>query len=349
MERQHEPVDEATRITQFAATVDPRRLELIIMPTEKCNFRCTYCYEDFSIGRMSPKTVRAVKLLLDKRVPHLRELRLSWFGGEPLVARDICVDISEHALRLANAHRVSFYGAVTTNGWFLELPLVRKLLAAEQRNFQVTFDGFGEVHDKTRVRPDGKGTFDKIWANLMAMAHSDLEFSVMLRLHLMPHNLHGQVQLIEKIDAELGEDPRFQILYHAVSQLGGPNAGTFQVLSGEEYSQRLAELRKSSRLKWTSETQVLDEGAICYAARANSLVVRASGKLAKCTVALTDDRNDVGQIQEDGTVHINSEKVKLWMSGFEEFDRETLGCPLSTLDARSAGKFKDIPVRRLTQ
>jgi len=37
------------------------RLQLILLPTEQCNFRCTYCYEDFAIGRMSDAVVAGVK------------------------------------------------------------------------------------------------------------------------------------------------------------------------------------------------------------------------------------------------------------------------------------------------
>jgi uncharacterized protein len=38
---------------------------------------------------MSRRTVDAVKALIQRRTPDLSVLSLSWFGGEPLVARDI--------------------------------------------------------------------------------------------------------------------------------------------------------------------------------------------------------------------------------------------------------------------
>ena len=46
-------------------------LHLILLPTERCNFRCAYCYEDFAIGRMRPETVLAIKRLIDRRLEDL--------------------------------------------------------------------------------------------------------------------------------------------------------------------------------------------------------------------------------------------------------------------------------------
>jgi len=41
------------------ATLNPKSLELTLYPTEKCNFRCVYCYEDFALGRMTPRSPSA--------------------------------------------------------------------------------------------------------------------------------------------------------------------------------------------------------------------------------------------------------------------------------------------------
>ena len=64
---------------------------LILMPTEQCNLRCTYCYEDFRHRHMEPRVVTGVKRFLSKRAPKLDLLRIDWFGGEPLLARPIVV------------------------------------------------------------------------------------------------------------------------------------------------------------------------------------------------------------------------------------------------------------------
>jgi len=43
---------------QIYSCLDARSLQLILMPTEACNFRCTYCYEDFNHNQMRPELVR---------------------------------------------------------------------------------------------------------------------------------------------------------------------------------------------------------------------------------------------------------------------------------------------------
>ena len=64
-------------------------LNLTVLPTEQCNFRCVYCYESFCRGGMSPVVVTALERFLDLRAPGLDRLSIAWFGGEPLLAADV--------------------------------------------------------------------------------------------------------------------------------------------------------------------------------------------------------------------------------------------------------------------
>jgi uncharacterized protein len=60
-------------------------LQLIILPTEQCNFRCVYCYELFDYGLIRQEVVEWIKNLLIARKSSLKYLSVSWFGGEPLI------------------------------------------------------------------------------------------------------------------------------------------------------------------------------------------------------------------------------------------------------------------------
>ena len=63
-----------------------KKMSLVIMPTEKCNFKCKYCYETFRKGKMSPAVQDAIINYVKKNIRNHTELAVIWFGGEPLEA-----------------------------------------------------------------------------------------------------------------------------------------------------------------------------------------------------------------------------------------------------------------------
>lgn len=317
----------------LANAISPKILSLTILPTEKCNFRCTYCYETFEIGRMSPATVAAVKALIASRVDDLHYLNLSWFGGEPLAAPDIVLDISRFAMERSQEREVHFSGSeITTNGSLLTLDLLRKLIEVRQQSFQISLDGWREGHDHTRRSGSGDGTFDLIWSNLLAMRDSDLPFHVTLRIHLTSSNVASVERLAREIVATFGADPRFSTFLKPIANLGGPNAGAIEVMSREQRQQTVSDLNQIlSALKGNATTAdaLLGSGTyICYASKPNSLIIRANGQLAKCTVAFEDDRNNVGRVKSDGTLEIDNPKLGYWFRGLYSRDKDVLACPV---------------------
>lgn len=53
-------------------------------------------------------------------------------------------------------------------------------------------------------------------------------------------------------------------------------------------------------------------GGMCHAAYKNGFVIRANGKIQKCTVALDNPINDIGYIDKNGEVFINDDKNYKW-------------------------------------
>jgi uncharacterized protein len=96
---------------QVLASLSDAALNLILLPTEKCNFRCTYCYEDFVVGRMQSDTLLGIRRLLERRAPQLSFLDIEWFGGEPMLASDIVEEISAHCCELAEQYPSLSYSA----------------------------------------------------------------------------------------------------------------------------------------------------------------------------------------------------------------------------------------------
>ena len=319
----------------LVSALNPYHLELIIFPTEQCNFRCSYCYEDFEIGKMSDNVISAVKHLINYRVKNIRSLQLGWFGGEPLLAKDIMIDLSNHAKKRCEENNIAFLrGSVTTNGYMLNLKSLEELIAIKQSHFQISLDGFETIHDSTRKLASGRGTFEKIWNNLIALHRTDKDFQVLLRLHLTPENLESMKLLIETIKAELLPDQRFSFLLKPIGNWGGKNSANISTLNEIEQDVVIAEFEKQL---YGDAIPVDNDKAfyICYAAKPNVLTIRANGTIGKCTVALSDPRNNIGHINDDGTLTINNEILQPWLRGFKTNDPALLGCPASGLPDKS--------------
>jgi uncharacterized protein len=353
---------------QVARSFSPKRMELTILPTEKCNFRCTYCYEDFEIGRMPQHVVGGIKELINVRAPELRELSISWFGGEPLLARGVIRAISEHCHRLAEKHGFNFSGGLTTNAYLLTPEVLAELVSLNQDFFQITLDGWEAVHDRTRRRADGAGTFDRIWANLLAAKQTDLVFSILLRIHVSHDNHESLDELCMNIHREFGGDKRFSIEVQDVRNLGGAGALTITPVAPQPFKQVAARLKhlvahgSLPEITPPAEPESADarpvgesagsragymqssEAYICYASKPNHLLIRANGRVGKCTVALDDDRNDIGWINPDGTLRIDQDKAGHWSAGFSSLDLSDLACPLSTLSKRGVVRESKRPI-----
>jgi len=319
----------------LAGALSNRRFELIVLPTEKCNFRCTYCYEDFQIGRMKRRTIDGIKKLIEVRVRDIDDFTLSWFGGEPLLAEGVVREIGGFAHGLCKSSGIQFHGALTTNAYTLQRGLFDDLVAIRHNNYQITLDGDAEWYDRTRLLANKSGTFDVIWKNLVDMQGLQQNSRITLRLHVHSENIESVRRLYGKVQQAFGGDDRYQVFFHRVSNLSGEKGIPQTELGFARYQQVLAYITGAQDVgeppKATSEASLGDY--ICYAARPNSLLVRADGRIGKCTVALNDPRNDVGRLLDDGTLDLDQQQLQRWFEGYRTMDARTLSCPLSTLPA----------------
>ncbi|ARV62835.1 radical SAM domain-containing protein [Nostocales cyanobacterium HT-58-2] len=316
------------------ATASNRNFHLIILPTEKCNFRCTYCYEDFSVGKMKKETILGIKALLDKRCADLDYLSISWFGGEPLTAKDIVLEISEYAMSLTQKYpKLTYKGDMTTNGYLLDYNTATALADVGMRSYQISLDGPREIHNKSRIRADGGNTYDRIWANLLTIRDSSIPASVLLRIHFTVDTLNLLDPLIEDIRKEFIHDSRFSVFFKAIEQLGGPNDASIKVFSEAEKEKALKSLQTKLFGDNLASLQNFStsDNYVCYASRSNSLVIRSNGDVGKCTVILYDERNKIGSLQPDGTLKLIPGRLAPWLRGLETLDLATLGCPLVNL------------------
>ncbi|MFC6660217.1 radical SAM protein [Deinococcus multiflagellatus] len=195
-------------------------LHLILMPTEKCNFRCVYCYERFEHGVMTPPVRQAVRSLVAQQAPSLKALKISWFGGEPLIAHQVMVELSEFFTEVAAQHRLKYAAHATTNGSLLTPERAAQYAALGLRDYQITLDGPAHFHDQKRKLLGGGATFETIWRNLTALQAQTLDFRVQLRINLDKENLAIASGFVTTLGEQFGHDRRFQLHVHPVERWG---------------------------------------------------------------------------------------------------------------------------------
>ena len=309
---------------QIANALTNDVLSLRILPTEQCNFRCTYCYESFKLGKMSEDTVNAIVKLVTKRAPTLKRLNIGWFGGEPLLAKDIVLYLSKQFQELSNKYGFEYFGSITTNGYFLNKKLFQELVELGIHSYQISLDGSKEIHNKTRVLMNKEGTFDKIWKNLLDMRMIDSDFNVTIRVHYYAENLKNIQDFSHTLNKNFKNDKRFFIYYRQISNLSNCEIDSLTLYENEE---EIKKIQQELNTRSTDIETKSGEEAICYASEVNAYIIRSNASISKCTVCLDEEINIIGKLNDNGELELNQDKARLWSIGLETEDADHLACP----------------------
>ncbi len=131
--------------------------------THDCNLRCVYCYTGLKFGAgMSPEVAdRGVDFAIaEARGSNAEHLEIVFFGGEPLLRRDILYRVADRATAAAGGGlRVSF--KMSTNGVLLSEETVREL-ARRRVYVSISLDGDPEVQDRQRPDAAGHGSAERL-------------------------------------------------------------------------------------------------------------------------------------------------------------------------------------------
>lgn len=132
-----------------------------------CNMACRYCYADHGLyfgaaARMSPEQAEAwVDWLFSQADPGCRELGLSFFGGEPLLAFPSVRRAALRARRLGEERGIGVRLGITTNGT-LVTPRIADFLHAVGAVVTVSLDAARDANDRQRPLASGRGSYDRV-------------------------------------------------------------------------------------------------------------------------------------------------------------------------------------------
>ena len=136
-------VDELERLEFYRnlAKYDMTNFGLTIAPTLDCNFRCKYCFEAHPKGKMNSETQAALIKFVESRIERVKNFSVTWYGGEPLLAKEIIWHLSEKFLELCEKFSIEYEAFIVTNASLLEDSDVEQFKKYNINGAQITIDG----------------------------------------------------------------------------------------------------------------------------------------------------------------------------------------------------------------
>jgi len=150
---------------------------LMVMLTRACQLDCVYCVYDRSAPPMTRQTLRrSIELLFTAESDGVR---LQFFGGEPLLRKEMLLRGIEESERLSRRTGKKARYTVTTNGLSLSRGVLEEL-APFGADYLVSFDGGRESQTAQRpLRARGREyPYRRLLDNISALARSGQEFFI---------------------------------------------------------------------------------------------------------------------------------------------------------------------------
>ncbi len=274
-----------------------RIFSLHVEPTIQCQLRCGYCFEngiDRGAGMTTEVFDRSVLWLseyLDKH-PEVEVLRVIYFGGEPLLRKDIVRKSLPAYTRLATSRGLEHITEIITNGELLNEDVARFLSVYNWKRVQITLDGPEEVHDARRHGENGRSTFKQIWNNVLMLARSQYVPAVDIRLSLDQGNAQHIPRLLEFM-ASAGIQDRIRL------SIGFIESSFFVSIRGvtEKWQAKTAlHIWETARNLGFKIPDEYASGPLCVAQAKHAAVLQPDGNLQKCFCTSGQNHHAFGNV-----------------------------------------------------
>ncbi len=256
--------------------------------TERCNLRCTHCYQEsyggdeLNFEQWLDVLAQLEALLDDWTVPGVAHPRahINVTGGEPFVHPDFVRLLEVFA---SKPERLSF--AILSNGYFIDAALARKLAELAPGFVQVSVEGTQATHDRIR----GKGSFDRTVAAIRHLTREKVPVLISFTAH------RGNFREFPAV-ARLACDLRVKRIWSdRLIPSGAGAAPEMQSLTPEEvreYVELMRRARDESSRRWFCKTEVAQHRALQFltghekpyhcTAGDSLLTLRPNGDLLPC-------------------------------------------------------------------
>ncbi len=294
-----------------------------IFTTTDCNARCNYCYE---LGRnrysMSERTALDVADYILSKCGG-QEVKLLWFGGEPLFNWKMIEMITSRLDR----KKIRFSSKMVSNGFLFDLGLID--VAKDKwhlEDIQITLDGTEDNYNRIKAYIHcEENAFQRVLKNIELLQDAGIKINI--RLNMDAQNVDDLISLVKVIDERLPDKENIRIYMALIQRVGVANAGFPSEQAAFDACIRLSQeidrhgFRKEKPLSRGLKTNN------CMADSEDGITILPDGRLGKCEHF--SETETVGSIYE---VKMDKARIESWKERLDRIPEcsECLHYPLCT-------------------
>lgn len=274
-------------------------LSLTFVPTLQCNFRCNYCFEPHRPTYLTDDHFEKILATVKRKAPTIKNLNVTWFGGEPLLQAKQIETWSRRILAVVDEHGLKYKAGMVTNGYLLTAGNIKRIRDARISALQITIDGPKEAHDKRRPLHGGGSTYDTILENLVSNREALEGIKITIRVNVDRRNL-PELDILLGALREKGLNTWCSVYFARVDR-STDYCGKIDehVFSSIDFAREQVELiqiltKHGFEWRWKPEQKMV----FCSAASKNHYVVDANGDTYHCWNDLGTPKLAEGQLGE---------------------------------------------------
>lgn len=260
---------------------------IIINPTLGCNLSCWYCYEHkITNSRISDKVVEGIKKNIKWHYEHqaYNTLKLSFFGGEPLLYFYVIRDICGYAKDFCQRNNIELLLDFTTNGTLLDEENTR-FLSDFNCIFQITLDGNREQHNKVKYTKErNTDTYGTVIKNIINIQRIIPQSFTYVRINFDKDTMKKFDDILHDIKAF--DRKRTVVILKKIWQVKTDG------INKDEIAYTIDKLFKMDFI-----VDYYTQGKLCFAERLNEVVINYDGNVFKCTtISNFDQKHSFGKL-----------------------------------------------------
>lgn len=278
----------------------PERMQFVIAPTLRCPLDCYYCFEQRHSGPlMSEETADKIVDYITvkmKNNPNLKSLLIVWFGGEPLIGKDIIIRIGTKLYEYCINNNVVYVAKMLTNGVLLTPQLLNELVDNHIiTDIQFTLDG-----NEEQFRQVKKGTSQQFYNLLDIIKLSGTLINTHVRLNVTKENTSELLSLVEDVLNKSEDNNRLSFYampvvdYKVSSKENEINDMELNLFRNDV--ENIVKTLNKGNYRSTSSPRTLS--AFCGAMRLCNITFGPEGEIYRCENLIGDKNNVIGTIYD---------------------------------------------------